>query len=471
MEPTELKIIIKKKSDISLSINTKYDLVLKSLGDISKIENIKFVYEDDIRCEKLYSQCKTCNTYKRLDLFYSNNKVYKTCSDCLEIVSSKKKYESRKQWKIDNYEKFIESTKLSEEKKRVNLDEYLEYKRELSKKYRETKKKISESDVSLKLKQNLKKEYVDCIKYSTQLGFKFEITEDECNDLFMDKCFICGVENNLDDVEELTLNLIERFDIKESFNPTNCYSVCKKCNKIKNTMDILTMFETIEHLLYHNGVITEGKLSNEKFRGYACSSYVSYSKGKELPFELTESEFKSLIKENCFICGRKNASRSYNGIALIKNEIGYTKDNCCSCCLTCNTMKDTEDIESFINHMFKIYENLKLKIAEIADLTRNEIRTDYRNDKESKIYMKIYKFCRDSFNDWKKSDEKYKKVHYEIKRKKDIREFSYESVLDYITEVFENELQKQLNDYVEKNKITQPVLLAKDYLECLIESE
>lgn len=126
--------------------------------------------------------------------------------------------------------------------------------------------------------------------------------------------------------------------------------------------------------------MTRGK--SEKIKGNSKASfnllYKRYSldaKRRGLSFELTEEQFRSLTKRDCWYCGIKPiqagyaSSKSscgdyylYNGIDRIDNNKGYTLANSVPCCGMCNTMKRKLSVEDFINQIKAIVLNLNLEI-------------------------------------------------------------------------------------------------------------
>ena len=93
--------------------------------------------------------------------------------------------------------------------------------------------------------------------------------------------------------------------------------------------------------------------------------YRSGARQRGIEWNLSEEEFKSLIKENCYYCGEepsRHQSVSYrndfelvNGIDRIDSSKGYSIDNCVPCCNTCNLMKNTLPKDVFLNKVSQIY--------------------------------------------------------------------------------------------------------------------
>jgi hypothetical protein len=91
---------------------------------------------------------------------------------------------------------------------------------------------------------------------------------------------------------------------------------------------------------------------------------------RNIEYQLTENEFNELVIGKCFYCGDKLKNKIkgqgktsgdfyYTGIDRVDSQKGYTKENCVSCCWTCNNMKNISSKNDFINHIKKIFNNLK----------------------------------------------------------------------------------------------------------------
>ncbi len=81
------------------------------------------------------------------------------------------------------------------------------------------------------------------------------------------------------------------------------------------------------------------------------NQYLSSSRSKKVPFEMTLELFNTLISSNCTYCGMENC----NGIDRITPKLGYVEGNMTPCCQKCNTMKFVYPTQDFLNHIEKIY--------------------------------------------------------------------------------------------------------------------
>jgi hypothetical protein len=88
----------------------------------------------------------------------------------------------------------------------------------------------------------------------------------------------------------------------------------------------------------------------------------------EKGFCKTQDEFASLLprdyayylmKSNCSYCNSLPMSGTVNGLDRVDSKIGHFAFNVVSCCETCNIAKNNLSLKVFIEHIHKIYKNLK----------------------------------------------------------------------------------------------------------------
>ena len=139
---------------------------------------------------------------------------------------------------------------------------------------------------------------------------------------------------------------------------------CKKCgNVISRKKDLIT--SNFNNLECDNCLFTRNgsELNVLEYRIYTY--YKKNAESRNIPWNLTEKEFKSLIYKNCNYCGiqpsmyktaqYKDKTIYYNGIDRIDSSIGYTIENCVPCCEMCNRMKNKYNINTFLNKIKQIY--------------------------------------------------------------------------------------------------------------------
>ena len=95
------------------------------------------------------------------------------------------------------------------------------------------------------------------------------------------------------------------------------------------------------------------------------SKYTQNAKHRDLPWELTEEQFRVLTSSPCYYTGEMPSTVSkarsgevylYNGIDRLDNSKGYTTDNCVTCCWDVNMMKMDLPLSRFLELCRKISE-------------------------------------------------------------------------------------------------------------------
>lgn len=83
-------------------------------------------------------------------------------------------------------------------------------------------------------------------------------------------------------------------------------------------------------------------------------------------FDLSKEKFTELITQSCYYCGSPPdgyySVRSFKvgGVDRLNSDQGYTESNVVPCCSVCNKMKSNMALDSFVEHIFKLFEHLNL---------------------------------------------------------------------------------------------------------------
>lgn len=182
-------------------------------------------------------------------------------------------------------------------------------------------------------------------------------------------CRVCKEQeyrNKVLSIENENFKVIE-IDIegtKKNPRHTKYFVQCKKCGKIfsrrasviRNSLNSIQC-SNCRHIRHNK------PLNVLEYKAFCY--YRTGAKVRNLNWNLTEEQFKNLIKGNCVYCGSeaterktiayKNEYERINGIDRVSSEKGYDIDNCVSCCSKCNLMKSNFSKEVFLNHVSKIY--------------------------------------------------------------------------------------------------------------------
>lgn len=97
--------------------------------------------------------------------------------------------------------------------------------------------------------------------------------------------------------------------------------------------------------------IADNKYADNRHFRYRLGSIKGNAKGRNIDFNLTEEQAKSLLEMPCFYCGEEHS----DGIDRIDSSKSYTIENCVPCCSTCNRMKNKFSIDLFLDKVKKIY--------------------------------------------------------------------------------------------------------------------
>lgn len=87
--------------------------------------------------------------------------------------------------------------------------------------------------------------------------FDFELTKEDCLNLFKQDCHYCGRSpfnetNRPKSNGNFTFNGIDRKDSKAGYSLTNCVPCCKECNHAKNTMTVQEFINLAKLIAMHH---------------------------------------------------------------------------------------------------------------------------------------------------------------------------------------------------------------------------
>ena len=154
------------------------------------------------------------------------------------------------------------------------------------------------------------------------------------------------VEFNCNDCGKETIQRSDEYNRKGN--------LCKNC-KIKNNSAIELKTKDLE-------LVAASNLLSKIQRRYLK---------KGLTSNLTPQELLDLVKRNCHYCNAKPSNLMqykqvhfsynfiYNGLDRVDSSKGYIRGNVLPCCKKCNIAKSDLSYNDFLQHIEKIYKNLK----------------------------------------------------------------------------------------------------------------
>lgn len=338
----------------------RYSETLKVIR-ITKEEYLQ-THENEIR------KCLLCEEEKIITHFgWHTNNFRNQCKEC---ISDFKHYI---EWRI---------------KKR--LQDPIEFKKNNAKIAYKWRKDNPEYIKYVKVYTNSKEGITSIYLSSAKAKNLLTINEDDFKNmievLIIQDCFYCGKTTKEGNLQERIIgdyNGVDRINSNETYILENCVPCCKKCNIMKNTLDIasflrknveISLYNNLndnidkpfeKRLEYHNKIKLIGNSNN-------YSNYKSCSKERKKEFNLTKEQFNKIVKQNCYLCGGNNSKGI--GIDRFNNDIGYTLDNCKPCCSYCNFMKKNIDYNDFLIQVKNIVDysttEKHYSLCEISQLTR-----------------------------------------------------------------------------------------------------
>lgn len=124
------------------------------------------------------------------------------------------------------------------------------------------------------------------------------------------------------------------------------------------------------------------------------NSYKTRAKKKNMAFELSREDFRTITSQSCFYCGvepyklfkpdweghasdrgkirRKifNGGYIFNGIDRLDSSIGYLPSNCVACCEICNKAKRDLSVGDFIEWIRRIAKH-QLSLSQLHQMPRS----------------------------------------------------------------------------------------------------
>jgi hypothetical protein len=261
--------------------------------------------------------------------------------------TNKKSYEKHKEERLDKCKKFRDSKQDDEEYqlKKLEWRKSGEDKRRDDPKRKEWKAQYNRLETT-KIKdkeynKTLAGKYNSYKKNASTRNIYFGITLEEFSVFWNKQCEYCG-----NDIETIG---IDRIDNGIGYILTNLTSCCKICNFMKCNLTYDQFKKHIYNITTDN-IVLKHNIQNPNYK-----SYKHGAKTRNLVFDLSKEDFKSITSDSCYYCGEFD---SRIGIDRSDNTKGYTLENCVPCCATCNHMKKNHTQSYFISHIQKIYRNL-----------------------------------------------------------------------------------------------------------------
>lgn len=251
----------------------------------------------------------------------------------------------------------------------------------------------------LKEECNAIDENLDCVgEAKEQVGFRINAEEPES----------VPSDSAAKDAGFRPFNGIDRMNQAAGYILSNCVSCCIMCNWMKGSLDSATFIKRMRHI--HSFAKDGTKKHPECFPDAKCVSYASYrgrAEKKDLEFAITHDDYKSIILQDCYLCGKKSTDTNINGIDRVDNNVGYTianlsiprlaTGNCKACCKECNHMKNQYPLDVLMENIERIHENwnnktlpiLPAQIYSIVQFAEKMTKDELNREKEERKHRAL----------------------------------------------------------------------------------
>jgi hypothetical protein len=329
--------LTKRLSDFQLTRRTDIGVACRYCRNLD--EKYRQIEDDTKYDEEQHRYCSGCCTYQPLAGFH---RQLKQCFMCI-IHDRTKEYTPAQR---------AERNRLQREKKyylqyrqkqirNIGVDTYRQYCTQLHIAWMNTGTNRQRVNAQKKLYTVLK--YNSLVFFCNKIGRQCTLTYEQACIMYYQPCIYCG--------QQYTTRLtgIDRLNSSIGYIMENTVSCCYDCNMMKHCLDPITFIYRCRHLTdheYHPEAWQHMDQTN-RYSGYKYSAAK-----KNLPFELSEDDYESIINQPCYYC--KLSIHPTRGIDRINNKQGYLIENCVPACAECNYMKSTYHIDIFMDHIRKV---------------------------------------------------------------------------------------------------------------------
>lgn len=187
----------------------------------------------------------------------------------------------------------------------------------------------------------------------------------------------------------------ERKAVKKLWRDNNAdkmlsYCLKSRAKKIKEDAEKYLKHEAEQAKKWRLANPEKVQATNQKKINSMDSQYGVYKSSaitKQLNFEITLDEYKSIVRLPCHYCGIVQ-EKGFNGMDRMDSTLGYVMGNCVSCCQMCNYMKKcmspdvfvkmaqhidsySKKTDTFYPEIFKDTKLVKYSLSKLSALIRN----------------------------------------------------------------------------------------------------
>lgn len=227
----------------------------------------------------------------------------------------------------------------------------IEYKRMLNKDPEHRRSEAERINCYRRSEEGVLTFYINSTRqFATKKGVPFEVTREMVLQTIGSACYYCG--------EILKSPGVDSVDAEKGFVEGNIQPCCKFCNRAKwkhHWQDFIRIMCNVGASSSDTTWTPNYVFVNEKTqRGSGdYNQYRISAKARKLRFELSKSDFQTLVSQRCHYCGGRGKYGNV-GIDRVDSKGHYTCDNVVPCCSMCNVMKRDNSAEFFTSKAVSI---------------------------------------------------------------------------------------------------------------------
>lgn len=273
--------------------------------------------------------------------YYENNKEReKEQRKEYREKNKKRDKEKKKEYYEKNKEQVLKQRKEYREKNKEQITEKKkEYRIDINQHVYDS---IIIGEINERRKWDLWCNSIKCGATKNKHPYSDDFTNDIMFEMMVQGCFYCG---------ELATT-IDRIDSKLGHTIENCVGCCHGCNISKGVTDPSTFIRKAYYRVrgkYYDDDIDIWFVHKNK---PTMCDYKRGAKNKGVSFELTKSDFETLVNGDCEYCHR--SPTTWFGIDRVVPSEGYVLGNVVSCCWDCNNDKSTDEVYTMISRNERI---------------------------------------------------------------------------------------------------------------------
>jgi hypothetical protein len=189
------------------------------------------------------------------------------------------------------------------------------------------------------------------INKALHMNKAWKLTMEQAIEIFTRPCKYCGNEMKEmnDNGIEFSHNGLTRIDNDGGYTMENVVTLCNMCNFMRSGFTEIDFLYYCENIRIYIGSKTPKNMHHAQYIDYKTEA-----KAMKILFEMTEKEFDSVLKNDCYYCDGKNESDKIMIDRMGPGGFCMKTNQMMAICKICYSMKSSLCNNDFFNHILKI---------------------------------------------------------------------------------------------------------------------